>query len=388
MSDTSNKTMENYTAGWYNTLATALKLDDNSFQLTQGSLPLESTSVPLFQMCDSVPPMSIGYHFSTSQWNRFSQDYQSLLFALKPGSSANELQQVLGDSYFAWIKYRNAFYQENPTSTESQEDLFKAFANQRLDPSLAQTAIAAYEKSSISPINEAIAAFKNQANYLQGTPKYNQTIEQVNALLVRGDSASISYDSSTAETDVSHTWAEGGMGGGIILDIFDVGGEGAGTFNQINQTASSSKVTIQGSISKYATVPVGPGAWFNSGVMNNAYKNKDNNNVWDVNSQTTWETCFGTDGNMQRVISSLIIVDGLDITVTSHASFSKDDYQKITQESSIGIFPFFFGESESTHTKHFTYNADSSISVTIKSNVGNPKIIGVNVIDIAEAFNG
>ena len=385
MSNSNEKSMNNLTAGWYNTIVTALGLDDSSFQLIQGSLPLGDTSVPLFQMSDSVPPQSVTTYFSTSEWNRFSSDYKELLFAMSPGDSANDLKKVLGDTYAVWVSYRTSFYDKNPDSTKSQEDLFKIFANQHLDPGPAQQAILAFQKSEISPVNDAITAFLDQSNYLQGEPIYNQTIEQIKTAILSGQSAPIAYDSKTADSDVTNTWAEGAVGG--LIEFFDFEAEAGGTYEAINTKASSSEVTISGTISKYVTVPIGPGKWFDSGVFNNAYKSKDNNYVWDVASQTTWETCFGPSGMMPRVITSLIIVDGIDITITSKASYSSEEYSKITQESEGGFFPFFMAESESTHTSDVKHNADATITVTHKSNIGNPQILGVNVKDVEDAFN-
>src|SRR5690349_23212880 len=116
MSTTSQQAMQMKTQSLYNFLAAALNLDPQTFQLIQASMPLGFTSVPLFQMADSIPPKSVNFYFDSSQWNRFSSDYQEMLEALLDPTS-NQLEQVLGDQYAAWNTYKINYYTQNPTPT-------------------------------------------------------------------------------------------------------------------------------------------------------------------------------------------------------------------------------------------------------------------------------
>jgi len=381
----SEQAMQQKTASWYNFLATALNLDPQTFQLVQASMPLGATSVPLFQMADSIPPNSVNFYFDSSQWNRFSSDYQQMLEALLDPTS-NQLQQILGDQYAAWNTYKINFFTQNPTTTKTVAQVFDTWANtlSPLPPNTISQAEAVLASQGISPLLTARQNFANQAYYLQGQPMYNQAIADIQAAIVRGESATINFNSATSSSDVSHTWAEGGLGG--LFDFFE--GEGGAEYEAINQKASAANVLITGTISKMVSVPIGPGAWFTPGVFNNAYQNKDNNYVWDPASQTTWETCFGSNGSMQRVIGSLVVIDGVDITITSQASYSSSDYTSIKTEAEVGFWPFFFAEEDSTVTHTVTLNNDASLSVRIQSNIGNPKILGVNVLSAATAFGG
>jgi hypothetical protein len=383
--DTQQKAMQNFTASWYNYLVKTLTLSDQSFQLVQGSMPLGATSAPLFQMADSVPPNTVNYLFESSQWNRFSSDYQELLYA-QLETSSNQLQRLLGDQYNVWISYRINYFKQNPTSTLSQQQVFDQWANTQssLDPNTINEADSIFASAGESPLATARLNFANQNNYLLGQPVYNKAIADVQADLLRGLSATINYDSTQYSSDVSSTWAEGGVFG--LFDFFSA--EGGGTLSIQNSKAIGSSVVITGTISKYTTVPIGPGAWFSSGVFNNAFANKDNNYVWDVASQCTWETCFGPTGDMQRVIGSLLVIDGIDITITSMAEYTQDDTSTLNTESSVGIWPFFFGEADTTTTTKFYLNSDSTLSARIQSNYGNPKIFGVNVLSAGKAFQG
>lgn len=385
MSTPSEQAMQAKTASWYNFLTNALNLDPQTFQLVQASLPLGATSVPLFQMADSVPPASVNFYFNNAQWNRFSSDYQQMLEALLDPTS-NQLQQILGDQYAAWNTYKIAYYTKNPTSTTPVSQVFDTWANtlSTLDPNTISKAEAVLASQGISPLLTARQNFANQNYYLQGQPVYNQAIADIQAAIVRGESATINFDSSSSSSDVSHTWAEGGVGG--LFDFFE--GEGGAEYESINLKASAAEVTITGSISKFVVVPIGPGGWFTSGVFSNAYANKDNNYTWDAASQTTWETCFGSNGNMQRVIGGLVIIDGIDLTITSMANYTTDEYSKIKTEAEVGFWPFFFAETDTTVTHDVTQTATGALSVHIKSNVGNPKILGANVVPIGQAFGG
>ncbi len=121
------------------------------------------------------------------------------LGALLP-ETGTDLAAVLGDMYPAWIAYRNGWFQANPTSTLTQLALFTQFANQRLDPRRASTAINTFKQAANSPLNQAqdaMAAPSSQQQFLDEAQqpytlyKYSATKDAAVAAINSGASAQI-----------------------------------------------------------------------------------------------------------------------------------------------------------------------------------------------------
>ncbi|UTW64095.1 hypothetical protein KFE98_08135 [bacterium SCSIO 12741] len=381
--------LELKTHSWRNTLVSVLGLNENSFQLIQGSLPIGSTSENLYLMADSVPPASSNFQFNASQWNRFSEDYGSLLHSLSPGNNSSQLQAVLGDNYTNWIKFRNAYYAKG--NQKSQADVFKLFADEMLDPGVAQTAINTFAQSALSPLEEAMADYTNTSNFLSLTspsgqvtkvPVYNTTIEKAQAAIRKGRSASINYD-STSSNEKKSSFFTGAMDGAFGT-VFAVAG--AASDKKTSQMITNSKITISGSINNYATLPVGPGDWFNSGVFNNALKNKNDDYVWNPDSSSGWSTFFGAGGSMDRVITELIIADGIDLTITVHETFSDEQLSSIQQGLGGGFWPFYAGAEGSSKSNTALSTQDGKLHIPYKTNIGDISILGANVTAIESAF--
>jgi hypothetical protein len=353
-------------AGWRNQVAKAMGMDPNTFQLAQGTLGLQtSDSSGLFQMADSVPPQSTTAFFDPSGKNLRSTAYNQLLHAMLPTSTSG-LSAALGAQYANWILYRNA-----DTSDLSQLDLFKKWANKRLDPNQMTAALTAFNQTLSDPINVALTNFVDPANRTTfvddagqtfALPNYAPTIDVAkNAILASSQSAKIAYDSSTADTSSTGTTVNGSASG--FYDIFSGGVNGS--FSQLDQMAASSDFTINGTINKYTTVPVDAGAWYDSAMVARAYNAKGDYTIWDPKSNMgNWDSFFGADGSLARRVSQLLLVSDYSLTVTSKASYSESQFQQIKTSANFGIWPFFSATADATHTTSMTHNEDGSLSVT------------------------
>jgi len=379
-------------AGWYNVVNRALDITNPNFQLAQGTLGLQtSDSSGLFLMLDAVPPSAAVHYYDPSGLSKRSSAYQGMLNALTPEQAA-DLRTVLSDQYAAWIAYKNDFFIANPTSDKTQEDLFTLFANQRLDPGKAAQALTVYKQNANNRLNQALDALHAPAATQafvgsDGTSfslyRYSATIDGAkNAILTGGGPTQISYDSSTADTTLRHTTVKGAASG--FWDIFS-GGAGGG-FDQLNTTAASSRFTVSGTINKFATLAASPIEWFSSNEYSRAYNGNGDANIWNPLANVgNWDSFFKQpDGSLARRVTSLLLVSGYDITVTSHASYSTQDYQQITTEASFGIWPFFSAEVSTTHTTNFTHNEDGTL--TIKHTLGEG-LIEIWGVFVAEAPN-
>jgi hypothetical protein len=375
-----NDVMANFTSAWYNYLCTAFSLDRQTFQLVQGNIKLGNDSVALYQMADAIPPMSLANTFSSSTFNRFSSNYGELLNA-QIDSTSTALQSALGDQYYDWTAYRKTFYSANPTSTLTQSDLFTTWANQNLDSGKVNAALAAFAKTSIAPVANAIKKYIDPTNKFQKEYMYNQSIDDVKGRL--GNSAmAIDFDSSTYAFDSKHSWANGSVGGGF--GFFSASASAA--YDHLEEVVSGSDITITGSFSTYGTVSIGPKGWFDSGVFGTALTSPNNNQVWDVNANVNWDNFFGTNGTTQRVVGELLVVDGMNLTITSKANFGSLNTTDINADASVSYWPFFSARASGGFGGVMTQNADKSISVTITVGKGNPMILGVNVLPIEKAF--
>ena len=373
-------------AGWYNEVSKALNIQDPSFLLAQGTLGLQTTdSSGLFMMSDAVPPSASVAYFDAGGMKLRSQAYALLLGALLP-ETGTDLAAVLGDQYANWVTYRNTYtWPTTPGAPTTQQQLFAQWANRSLDPRLASQALNTYAQAANAPLNAALNAlhapsaqqqFVNPAGQAYSLYPYTATVAAAQAAIATGASASISFDSSSMDTTLAHTTAQGSASG--FYDIFS--GGASGSFDQLNQTAASSDWSISGTINKFATLATQAGAaWFNSAEVARAYNAQDDNTIWDPMANAgNWDSFFGQpDGSLARHISQLVLVSDYQITVTSHASYSSDDLTTIKTQASFGIWPFFSADASATHTTEVTVNADGNLVVTHSLAKGLIQIWGV-----------
>lgn len=373
-------------ASWRQYLSQAMGMDDSTFKLAQGSLGLQTTdSSGLFLMADAVPPDTS--LFDAGGTRSFSSDYTSLLTALLP-EGGTDLAAVLGDNYTGWVAYRNAYFQQNPTSTLTQEQVFEGFANQRLDPKLAQKATTVFKAAAQTPLNQAFNAniaaansqvFTDSSGQTQTLKKYTPTIDSAKSELNTGTRLDINFDSGQVESTLSQTQISAAASG--FYDIFSAGG--SGSFDQLNTKAASSGFTIKGYINKYKTVAVQRGGWFTSNEYTRAYNAPSDNTIWDPQGNSgNWASFFGQpSGGLARRVSQLLLVTDYKITVTSQATYSQEDYKKITSQASFGIWPFFSASGSYSHTTDSKINSNSQLETTFTLNNGLVQIWGVNVLN-------
>lgn len=373
--------INNLNAGWRNEVASKLGMDPKTFQLAQGNLGLQTAdSSGLFLMADAVSPLSTTAFFDPSGKNKRSSAYNQLLHAILPTSST-DLRTALRDQYANWVSYRNA-----DTSDLSQEDLFKKWANRRLDPGNLNAALTAFNKTLSDPINVALTnyvdpaysmTFVNSAGTNFILHSYSCTIDVAQTAVNAGESASINYNSTTANTSSSGTTVSGSASG--FYEIFS--GAAGTSFAQLNQSSASSAFAIQGTINKYATISVDAMAWCDNAMISRAYNAKNDYTIWDPNSNMgNWDSFFGAEsGSLARRVSELLLVSDYSLTVTSAASYSESDVEQIKANATFGIWPFFSAQVDTTHTKSFTHNSDGSLSVTYSLANGLIEVWGASI---------
>lgn len=377
--------VNNLNAGWYNEVTKQLQVTDPNFQLAQGTLGLQtSDSSGLFLMSDSVPEPAAVAYYDPSGLSKRSAAFQLLLAALLP-ETGTDLAGVLKDMYASWVAYKANFYQSNPTTALTPLQIFTNWANQKLDPRKAQQAINTFMQAANAPLNQALAAmadpaskqtFVDNAQNSYTLYKYSGTSDAAVAAINTGASATINFDSATMNTTLNNTFANGSASGSY--DIFSAGA--SGSFEQLNTKAAQQRFTITGTINKYATLAVDPINWFNSGEFMRAYKAPNDNTVWDPQANAgNWDSFFGANGSLAGRLAGLLLVSDYEITITSYAEYTQDDYQKITAEANVGVWPFFSASASATHITQYSVNNNGNLVVKHTLNKGLIQIWGAFV---------
>ena len=371
-------------ASWKEVVTKALGLD-SSFKLAQGSLGLQTTdSSGLFHMADAIPPDTDLY--DTDSVQTFSGSYKMLLQALR-AEQGTDLAGYLGDNYTNWINYRNAYFNANPLSEESQEAVFKKFANQRLDPQSVPGALSAFQKQSQAPLNLALDAVRNPSNYQNFTslsgqvttlPTYTPTIDQARSQINEGAGPfTIDFDSTEAIKELTKTQIDGAASG--FFDIFSGGVDGS--LDALNTKTATSGFSIKGQINKMTTLSINRGNWYSDNEYKRALNAKNDATIWDYQSNAgNWDSFFKKPtGSLARRVSQIVLVSDYEFTVTSNSTYSDQEYQQIKTSAKFGIWPFFSTNGSSNHTTDIQHSSSGHLVTTIKLDKGLFQIWGVTV---------
>jgi hypothetical protein len=369
--DSGNQAMANLQAGWYNALVSGLNLDPLHFQTLQPSPWIGNSSAGLWEYFNLIPPNTLTAQYTGAGGNQFYDDYAAVIPQLNSKSGAS-LQNALTDDYQPWLAYAKAL----PAGT----DLLAAFRQwaQLNCPDKLNAGSRAIVSTQLDPI------FRAEMALLQNTtPTFSRTIDDLNAALNQATAGSVAFDSATASTNTSNTWASGEVGGSY--DFFSA--SAGGSYAALSEKLSSSHINVSATFSRVTTFQAVPGPWYSSGAFGIAYHQSDNT-VWVPATSPTWETTFGPTGNMQRFAGSLIVVDGISISVTSDASLSTTEQTAITAQADVGFWPFFSAKSNGGQDTSATFDDTGRMTTTTTSPAGNPAILGVNVLTASEFLGG
>jgi hypothetical protein len=80
----------------------------------------------------------------------------------------------------------------------------------------------------------------------------------------------------------------------------------------------------------------------------------------------------------------LVVVDTMNITVYSAATYSSEQQQTIQNNSSAGLWPFYSSGGSSGAQTTATFDTNGAMTVQITSAPNNPIVLGGNVISVAQ----
>lgn len=362
---------------WYNAIVEGCRLNKNQFQLYQGSQPLGDTSDTLWAIFDAVPPKSINVYYDPSQTNNFSTDYANVLNVMVSKGLSN-LQAVLTDDYTAFM---------NAWKNTDETDMLKFFNSwcSKNCPDKCEDGSRAILAGQNDPIVIALNMWLKAGSF--GSVKaYTTTIDQIKRKVQGTPSSKIIMQSQTMESSVNNTWAGASAGGKYKFFKANISGQ----YDKLAQKFMSSGFEVNATFDHVMTVAAGPlyqkntsdvtlskfEPWYLSSILSDAYKTRDNT-VWMTGKTPNWESTFGSNGNMLRRASAVVIADGISITVSSNASLTKGESEDFKATAKAGIWPFFQVEGSGGWSNDYKYTDEGKMSVTMKCPNGNPNILGI-----------
>lgn len=311
-------TLPDTTAGLYNTLCSGLKLSNQQFQMIQGLLPVPSNPSGLYNFFDGIPPTSVATLYTSNPVNGLNGNMQIVI---------NEAV----DSFLKNLAMQNYL---NPK--------FWVGGNVAVDPIYA--------------------------------PTFSDLMSQVNA----GSAATIDFDSSTADSNISSSWAKSTGSAGVGF----WGEKSSSVSESLNKKASSTRITVHFEFDKVAYLAVRAGGWFTQGFFADQYRNPKK---W-TGGQGAWDQVFGKSGSCQFLTNQALLANGYTYTVKSWASYSQSDFSQITTSKETNVWPFYTSSSNSQSTQSFTFNDDKSITISVTCKPGSLQIFGMGVITTAAAM--
>jgi len=375
--DTGDQAMTTLYQQWYNAVVAGLRLDAGTFQLIQPNTPVGATSDTLWAYYNSIPPASLLSNFQLNGLNRLYDDYQAVVNMLI-SQTGDALRIDLGDSYQAWMNYVGAL---NPAPAPNDlPNIFFSWATIHA-PGVASKGRNDIEAILDDPIALAQQAVINRSGFINGVPNFGATIQDLRNAVQSAPAASFSFDSLTQSSDTSTTWAKAAVGG--FWDFFEA--EGSSEWDKTQSKAASAHLTIAVSLDHALTFPAAPGAWYSSAALTAAYATRDNT-MWRSGTPN-WNTAFGPTGNLQRFLTELIVVDGIDLTMTSQADYDTSEQEEIKAQAQAGFFPFFCAEASGGFSSNVTFDGSGTMTVTGSSPAGNPVVLGA-VVSPASALLG
>jgi len=368
--------------GLYNEMASGLGQSKGSFVLLQPCNPVLNNNALWNHYFNLIPPYSIFFNMTLSGGAQFFDNYNALCSALlSPDTETFEkaVPQAIQDAFVAYCTSR-------PTLPDPAQ-LPAVFRNWAFltHPSIANTGASAYAAALLDPVfamQQRVLLYQGDPNATPPVapipPDWDESYTSLTQQLAAGVSRSFSYSQSQASLDVSETWTHGTSSG--FFGLF--GGSSSSSSQSV--TFSKSDFTVNASFKHVITFSPVPGAWFSSAGLAIAFNNK-NKAPWIIPNVVTWDSAFDPyplNGNLARFIVNLVVVDTMNVKVTSQAIFSQNDQTVIHTNSGGGLWPFYTSNSGNGAATTFSFDNQGHMTVQITSLPGVPIVLGANVLPV------
>lgn len=375
-----NQVMNTLTNQYYLATCHGLGLSEESFQLFQGAGSYYTLTPEMWTTFNAIPPKAINNFYDPARTSQFSSMYGLLLGSLVSNPDP-DFKICMGDSLSDWQTYLAANLPD-PVDANSLTKLFKKWCT-IYDTSRSACALA-LTKEYVNPINTAAAAYED-AN---GQFAFDRTLDDLRKEINRGTTGKVNFSTKTQSSNISETWAKVDAEVGWSLFSAKVDAE----YNRLSAQAYESGIDIEINYKKYKTFSAGPlsqpstdsflksyNPWYVSSVVSLAQSDRSNK-IWNPDKPQNWDTFFNPEtGKMLRTVSAVVVADGIDITITSKASYSKTDQELIKAGASVGYWPFFSADGSGGTKNVAKFDENGVMTVKISNPEGNPQVIGVIV---------
>ena len=366
--------------GWYNGFLQGMGQSADHFQILQPAPPLVKDGNPnstLWGYFNNIPPASLTQNYIASAGNQFYSDYRGLLSALDPTRVVNVKEDIGAANFAAWQAYVRSI--ASPPSMNQYPTLFRSWAMLNA-PEVATIGASDYSAIILDPVASAQTVMTMSYTDETGMAKpydwslgYDNLVAQLNA----APSRSFNFASAQMNSNVQKTWTQGGNSG-----FFGLWG-GSSSSSSISQMFAASAVTVSASFDHVLTFVAAPGNWYNSSAMGLAYHNQSGN-PWHSGSSINWNNTFGSSGNMPRFMANLIVASGMQVSVTSTATYSSSQQTEICNNSHGGFWPFYSSGGGSSSTSSVSFSQSGAMTVQTSSLPGIPIVLGGNVLSIGD----
>lgn len=347
---------------WYNFLVDTLSLDRSMFQIWLPARPIEATDESLWDCGNVIPPESLIFNRDAGYAIRFSDQYAAVQGQMQP--QAASIAQAIGEPHAtAWSAYL-ATLDARPAAA-ALPALFQNWA--------ARHALRAMPAGIGFLSRAALAGIAGESSHAEmEAPAYRGSYADLLGLIGASPGASGVFDSRTASADIGASWTE--IDGGIV-GLWH-GGNGA-----LHDKLAAGVVTASATFGACASWIVMPGGWYRSSLLATAFDNAASP-PWRLDAVPSWQDFFAPGGSMRRAPASLVVVDAIDLTVTSNAAFDPAEQRLILEHAPAGLWPFHAPVSDAADTI-VSFGATRGISIRTITRRGRPVVLGANVLDIA-----
>lgn len=382
--------------GWHASVARALGLDADTFQLLCGATDAAhvATRAGLSALADRLPSQGAVAHVPAPGRlaPRFSDAYRRLLGALMPESEVG-LRGVLGEAYPAWVSFRN---KANPDL--AQRRVFSVWAHRHLSGARRMRAIEIFDRAADDAVSVARDRF-GQARFrapelcAQGRvrflPDYGIGPDDARAALIPLRGGGIRFDSQTVAAQPADCAPRGALSGRMLPAAMGRG------LDPLEARIGGAGITIDGEIGARALVPVEAGGWYDRDLVARATAaESDGGAVWDGWADTgRWSTFFGAGGLLRRVATHLVFVSGARLTLTVHGRFTDEEREELATRTGIpadapgplggsdlgGIWPFPLQGGRVDMHGQLRFDVRGNLTVDLRQSRGTVQCWGARV---------
>lgn len=198
------------------------------------------------------------------------------------------------------------------------------------------------------------------------------SLADLQATLQVAASISFVFNSADCNKDVSGSWAPGNAASFFGLWT------GSWCGFRIAAKFAASTISISITFDHVAVVKVIPGAWYSSGLLQQALATKASP-PWS--NPAGWNTYFGADGSLNYAIGAVVAVDGISLTLTTDVDFTEEEQDVIQSQAAMGYWPLYCPQSTAAVKTGVVFEPGKT-TITITTPSGISVLLGYNVFKV------